>query len=495
MQKRILIAGFKHETNTFSQLPTTLDSYKSLMLYYGDEVMAKMRQTKTEISAFIDACERFNWQGVFPVYANATPSGRVTKEAFEHVVNVILDSIKDQDAFDGICLSLHGAMVCTHVDDGEGELLHRIRCVVGYNVPIAITLDLHANITDQMAKLADIIVIYQTYPHIDQYETASKASHLLQRTLVGEIKPKTVVARAQMMDGLDHGRTTTPGPMTEILLSAQAGVDTTPGVLSSSVACGFPWVDIFDTGPSVVVVGDGNAPEYQNLADTLINKVWQSRHRITIHPISIEEAMIRVQVAGKRSAPIVLADFADNPGGGGYGDGTCLLKAMIVADLQNTAFGMLYDPIAVQTCVQQGLGAHVVVAIGGKIDPRYGAPIPVTGRVVAITDGSLKLKGPMLAGTSIQMGPTVVLRVGGIDIVMTSGRFQNYDINYYMHTNINPRDKDVVAVKSAHHFRAAYAPIASEIIVIDDGGGLTSRNYKELSYTNVRRPVFPLDLD
>jgi microcystin degradation protein MlrC len=495
MQKRVLIAGFKHETNTFSQLPTTLDSYKARMLYYGDEVTVKMRQTKTEIAAFIDACERFNWQGVFPVYANATPSGKVTEDAFAHIANVILDCIMEQDPFDGICLTLHGAMVCAHVDDGEGELLRRIRGVVGPNVPIAMTLDLHANITDQMVDLVDIIVIYRTYPHIDQYEIATEAAHLLQRTLVGEIKPKTVVARAQMLDGLDHGRTSTLGPMTEILENAKVGVNSIPGVLSSTVACGFPWVDIYDTGPSVVVVGDGSDPAYQKLADTLIDKVWESRHRITIDPISIEEAMIRVHAGGKRTAPIILADFADNPGGGAYGDGTRLLKAMIDADLRNTAYGMLYDPAAVQICIQQGLGAHVVVAIGGKIDPNYGAPIPITGHVVAITDGTLKLKGPMTMGTEIQMGPTVVIRVGGIDIIMTSGRFQNYDTNYFMHANIDPRDKDVIAVKSAHHFRAAYEPIASEVIIVDDGGGLTSRNYKELIYKKIRRPVFPLDLN
>ncbi len=495
MQKRVLIAGFMHETNTFSQLPTTLDSYKARTLYYGDEVTTKMRRTKTEIAAFIDACERFDWQGVFPVYANATPSGKVTEDVFEHISNVILGSISDQGPFDGICLALHGAMVCSHVDDGEGELLRRIRDAIGQDVPIAMTLDLHANITDQMAALADIIVIYRTYPHVDQYEIANEAAQLMQRTLNGEIKPKTVMARAQMMDGLDHGRTTTPGPMTEVLLSAKTGTHSVPGVLSSTIACGFPWVDIHDTGPACVVVGDGNAPEFQKLADKLIEEVWQSRHRITIDPISIEEAMERVLVAGKRPAPVVLADFADNPGGGAYGDGTRLLKAMIDADLQNAVFGTLYDPVAVQTCVGQGLGAHVVVAIGGKIDPKYGAPIPVTGSVVAITDGSLKLKGPMMAGTEIQMGPTVVLRVGGIDIVMVSGRFQNYDTNFFEHANINPREKDVLAVKSAHHFRAAYAPIASEVIVVDSGGGLTSRNYKELTYTKLRRPVFPLDLD
>lgn len=495
MQKRVLIADFKHETNTFSQLPTTLDSYKARGLYYGPDIAHKLRGTKTEMAAFIDACARFEWQGTYAVYADATPSGKVTEETFEHMATVILDCLTDQGPFDAVLLSLHGAMVCTHVEDGEGELLARVRERIGRDIPIAVTLDLHANVTDRMAGLVDIMVIYRTYPHVDQYEVANEAAGLLQRTLLGEIKPRCVVARGQMLDGADHGRTTTPGPMTEALMSTKLAVGQTPGALTGSVACGFPWADTADTGPSVVIVGDGDSPAYQQLADKRIDEIWQSRHRLTIHPVSIEQALATVQAAGEQKAPIVLADFADNPGGGGYGDGTRLLKAMIDADLQDAAFATLYDPVAVRTCMEQGLGAHVVVAIGGKIDERYGAPIPVTGHVTAVTDGTLRLKGPMMAGTSINMGPTVVLRVGGIDIVMTSGRFQAYDLNFFEHAHIDPRNKAVIAVKSAHHFRAAFAPIASQVILVDGGGGLTSRNYKELPYTKVRRPVYPLDLD
>lgn len=495
MNKRVLIAGFMHETNTFSQLPTTLDSYKARSLYYGEDVAKYLRGTKTEIAAFMDACVRYEWQGTYPVFANATPSGKVTEETFEHITTKITDALKDQGPFDAVCLALHGAMVCTHVDDGEGTLLKRVRDVVGPDVPIAVTLDLHANITDLMADMADIVTIYRTYPHIDQYETATEAAGLLQRTLAGEIKPYVVLSRGQMLDGADHGRTTVPGPMTEVLESAKAGAAKLSSVLSCSVAAGFPWVDIEDTGPSVVVVGDGEAPAHKELADQLVAELWRSRARISIDIQTIEQAISAVQTAGERKAPIVLADFADNPGGGGYGDGTRLLKAMIDANVKDAIFGLLYDPVAVRTCVEQGLGAHVVVAIGGKIDTRYGEPIPVTGHVVAVTDGGLTLQGPMMAGSRISMGPTVVLRVGGIDIFLTSGRFQLYDLKFFEHANIDPRTKAVVVVKSAHHFRAAFAPIASEVIVVDGGGGLTSRNYKELDYKKVRRPIFPLDLD
>ncbi len=494
MAKRILVAGFMHETNTFSQLPTTLESYKARSLYYGDQVVSQMRGTKTEIAAFIDASQRYGWQTTYPVLANATPSGRVTKETFELISNRIVDTLKDQGPFDGVCLALHGAMVCTHTADGEGELLRRVRQVIGTDVPIAMTLDLHANITDQMARAADIITIYKTYPHIDQYETATEAAGLLQRTLAGEIKPHTVVSRGQLLDGADHGRTTQPGPMLEALASAKLGVGQGDGVLSSSVAAGFPWADIYDSGPSVVVVGDGHSASHKDLADQVMAEIWQSRNRLTIDPWTIEQAIAAIQSAGPRKAPLVLADFADNPGGGGYGDATRLLKAMIDANVQDAVFGLLYDPVAVQTCVEQGLGAHVVVAIGGKIDARYGTPLPVTGHVVAVTDGSLTLQGPMMAGSRICMGPTVVLQVGGIEILITSRRFQLYDLQFFEHANIDPRKKAVVVVKSAHHFRAAFAPIASEVIIVD-GGGLTSRNYRQLDYQNVRRPVYPLDLD
>ncbi len=493
-QRRILIAGFKHETNTFSQLPTTLDSFKARTLVYGADVEKAFRGTKTEIAAFMDACEQNDWHAVHTVCGDATPSGQVAQEAFEHVASTIINTLTVLAPIDGILLSLHGAMVCSHVQDGEGELLRRIREKSGRDIPIAVTLDLHANVTDQMADLADIIVIYRTYPHIDQYGVAAEAAELLRRTLDGDIKPSCTVRRGAMIDGADHGRTTAPGPMNEVLETAKH-LSSDDGILSISIAAGFPWADIMDTGPSAVIVSDGGQSKSVEIADALIEEIWQSRTRLTIHTHPVGAAIAVIKTATNLDKPIVLADFADNPGGGGYGDSTTLLRAMIDADLGNAAFGMIYDLAAVQTCTEQGLGAHVVVAIGGKIDPRYGEPIPVTGRVLAVTDGKFKLKGPMMAGTSINMGPTVVLQVGGIDIILTSGRFQCNDLMYFEHARVDISNKSVIAVKSAHHFRAAFGPVASEIIVVDGGGGLTSRNFKKLPFENVRRPVYPLDLD
>jgi len=493
-QRRVLIAGFSHETNTFSQLPTTLESYKARTLVYGADIPAKLQHTKTEIAAFLDACKKHNWQAIHPVYADATPSGKVTEETFDHIVSTMINALIDEAPVDAIMLALHGAMVCTHTNDGEGELLSRIRAHTGPDIPIAVTLDLHANISDRMVELADIITIYRTYPHVDQYEIAEEAAELMRRTLDGEIQPRCMVRRGAMLDGADHGRTTAPGPMTEVL-DAAANLASTEGVLSIGIAAGFPWADTPDTGPSVVIVSDGESTQSSALAEGLVEQIWQSRGRLTIQTLPVGAALAAVKTAPDSDQPIVIADFADNPGGGGYGDSTPLLRAMIDADLQNAAFGMIYDPVTVRTCMEQGLGAHVVVALGGKVDPRFGEPVAVTGRVLAITDGTFRLQGPMMAGMPVDMGPTVVVQVGGIDVVITSGRFQCYDRMYFEHARVDISKKSVIAVKSAHHFRAAFGPIASQILVVDSSGGLTSRNFKELPYENVRRPVYPLDMN
>jgi microcystin degradation protein MlrC len=202
-----------------------------------------------------------------------------------------------------------------------------------------------------------------------------------------------------------------------------------------------------------------------------------------------------VRRAGPGAPPVVLADFADNPGGGGYGDATGLLGGMIAAGLQDAAFATLYDPEAARICHRLGEGAEVSLKLGGKIDPAYGKPLDVRGTVVRLTDGRLTLDGPMAKGLSQDMGPSAVLRVGGIDIVIAGGRFQAYDQQYFKHAGIDPAAKSLIGVKSAQHFRAAFAPIARDIIVVDSGGGLTSNDFKALTYAKVRRPVYPLDLD
>jgi len=491
---RVLVAGVKHESNTFSAVATDLDAYKTRGLFYGGDVGKNLRGTKTELAAFLDFCDREDWQAVTPIYADASPGGPVTRLAFDHMSNAITDVAADQGPFDAVMLSLHGAMVCEHTDDGEGELLERLRGVIGPDVPVAVTLDLHANVTDRMTALSDVMIAYRTYPHIDQYEIATQAAGLIKRTLAGEIKPANHVIRRQMLEGVDNGRTTSPGPMTEVLESADRLL-VEAGVLATSVCAGFAKADTHDTGPSAIVVGHGASPRFAGMAGKLMDQVWESRHRRTQQTVPIGAAVNRAGMASGIGGPLVLADFADNPGGGGYGDSTRLLGAMIKAGLQDAAFASICDPAAAQICWDGGLGAIVQLNLGGKIDPAYGAPIAVRGKVIALTQGRFALQGPMAAGLRVDMGQTAVLRVGGIDIVIASGRFQAHDIMYFQHARIDVTTKRVIAVKSAQHFRAAFEPLAAEVIVVDEGGGLTSGNYRALTYTKVRRPVFPLDLD
>ena len=217
MTKRVLIAGFKHETNTFSIMPTTLQSYEARGFRRGAEVAPYYKGTNTEVAAFIDGCAKHGWEPVLSIVADATPSGKLTRDCYETITGQILDDIAKAGKLDAILLNLHGAMVAEHTDDGEGTLLERIRAKVGPGVVIAATLDLHANVTQAMAKHADILVSYRTYPHIDMYDIAAEAVDIVARTLAGEVKPQTVLARRPMIDGADHGRTTSPGPMTELL--------------------------------------------------------------------------------------------------------------------------------------------------------------------------------------------------------------------------------------------------------------------------------------
>ncbi len=493
MTGSVLLAGFMHETNTFSRLPTDLEAYRARNLYRGEEVVERLTGTRTEMAGFLEACERYGWSPVTPVYANATPSGPVTRHAFETVAGDMLAALDGEGPFDAVLLALHGAMVTEHVDDGEGELLGLIRDRVGAGVPIAVTLDLHANVTDRMAELADVMIAYRTYPHVDQYEVATEAAALVARALAGDIAPVVHIARGPMLDGADHGRTTSPGPMTEVLASAERLMDE-PGVLAASLAAGFPWADILETGPCAILTADGSDARFAEMAERLIDEVWEKRTRLTVDIVGPEQAIAAVVAAGNADKPVVLADFADNPGGGGYGDATGLLRAMVEADLDNAAFATLYDPDAAAACVAAGIGATVTVALGGRLDPRYGGPLEVTGKVRTVTDGALTYEGPMMAGMTATIGPTAVLGTGGLDIVVTSCRYQVYDRAFFTHAGIVPERKSVVAVKSAHHFRAAFGPIASAVYCVD-AGGLTSRNFKELPFEKVRRPVYPLDMD
>jgi microcystin degradation protein MlrC len=493
MSKRVLIAGFKHETNTFSILPTDLAAYQARGFHRAAAIASVYAGTNTEIAAFLDGCKQHEWQPILTIAADATPSGKLTRDTYETIAGEIVEAAATERP-DAILLNLHGAMVAEQTFDGEGTLLERIRAKVGPSVLIAATLDLHANVTKAMARHADILVSYRTYPHIDMYDIGAETVDILDQALAGKVRPKTYLAGGPLITGVDEGRTTSPGPMTEILARA-AELKKQRGVLAVSINAGFPWADIPEVGPTAVVVGDGEDARYQQMAQELAAYIWETRHRTTVKHVSVAAAIARAKETGKPGSPAVLADFADNPGGGGYCDTTGLLRGMIEARLENAALATLFDPQSAAACHQAGTGATLRLAIGGKIDPAYGAPIDTEARVMHLSDGKFRIEGPMLRGFPVDLGPTATARVGGVDVVLASRRFQNYDRNFFRIGGIEPADRAVLAVKSMQHFRAAYAPIASEIIVVDEGGGITSHDLTKLAFRHVRRPVWPLDPD
>lgn len=492
MSNRVLIAGFKHETNTFSKLPTTLESYRARGYYRGEELQKVYTGTNTEIAAFLDTCAKHGFTPILSRAADATPSGKLTRDTYESITSEIVADAKTAKP-DAILLNLHGAMVAENTEDGEGTLLQRLREAVGRGVLIGVTLDLHANVTDVMAREADVIVSYRTYPHVDMYDTGVACGDIIARALKGEIKPATIVKRSNMLIGIDQGRTTASGPMTELLAKADAQKARTKGVLSISANAGFAWADIREVGPTIVVVGDGRAPAYDAVAEELAADIWASRDRKTVTTVTVADAIAVARAKGKPGAAIVIADYADNPGGGGYGDSTGLLRGMIDAKLDNAALAALYDPESAAACHKAGVSATLKLALGGKVDPAFGKPVDVTATVTALSDGKMILEGPMMRGVPIDMGPTAAVKVGGVKVVLGSRRFQNYDRMFFKVAGIDPATKSVLAVKSSQHFRAAYAPLAAEIIVVDEGGGIMSTNFKALPYKNVRRPIYPID--
>ncbi|MEK9752746.1 MAG: M81 family metallopeptidase [Rhodospirillaceae bacterium] len=496
MAHRVLTGLFGHETNTFSRLPTTLADFQGYLLAHGDAIPAAVEGSVIEPAGVEAAASEFGWELVRTLVAWATPSGRVADDAFEACVGHVIEVAANAGPLDGVLFSLHGAMASASHDDAEGELLERLRSVIGPDVPIAITLDLHANVTKRMAAHANIICPYRTYPHIDQVDTAKRAARILDRAMRGEVRPVSHLARRDMLGGLDSGRTTTENPMTELLGRAERIEAERPDVLLVGILAGFCPADLAEAGPSVVVCGDGRADRHQALAEEFMDHAWDTRHFDSNEYLSVDEAMRRLPAlieAAAGTAPVVIADASDNPGSGAYGDSTFLLAGMIDAGFENAAFGTIRDPQAAQALVAAGEGATVSVSLGGKVDPAYGPPLELTGQVMRVTDGSYMALGPRWGGTIQRLGPTAVFRVGDVDIVVASNRLQVTELETFTHAGIDPRARPVVAVKSIHHFRAAYAPIASHILIVDSGA-LATKDLTRLPYRNLRRPIYPLDL-
>ncbi|WP_394790199.1 M81 family metallopeptidase [Rhodoferax sp.] len=492
----VITAELLHETNTFCALPTTEASFAERGLLFGDAAIAARHDNNTELAGFLDAGRAHGWNLVHVISAHAQPGGRVTRAAFEALTTPIVAAVlAHKGRLDGILLGLHGAMVTDFCEDGEGELLRRLRAQIGHAVPIGITLDPHVNATRAMCDLAEIMVAFKTYPHVDMRAAGRQAGEILQRTMVGEIRPRTLRVSRPMLEEVNGGRTDV-GAMVERIGQARA-YEQHPDVFAVSVNGGFANADIAEVGPTVLVTAQGNMAAHARFASTLADDFWHQRqHRLNqFQTVTQAAALCKAYAASDQPRPIVVADYADNPGGGAYGDSTALLAALLEAGVQQTCFGPMVDPETVRQLQAHQTGDSVPLRLGGKTDSRFGGlPLEVSCTLRLLSDGRYVGSGAMLGGLHRSWGPTAVVQIDGITVLVVSHRSQMLDLQQFKAFGIDPEAQRIVALKSMQHFRAAFEPIAGEVIVCDSGA-LCTLDYALLPFAHVPRPLFPFDPD
>jgi microcystin degradation protein MlrC len=417
MSFKVLSAEIQHETNTFSIRPTTLQCFRDRYLMDGDQAIVARGNQNTELAGMLDAGRDHDWDITHVLSAAAGPGGLVTSDAFEALTRPLTDAASGQ--WDGIFLMLHGAMVTDFCDDGEGEILRRLRAVAGPDVPIAVTLDPHANVTGAMCDLAQILVSFTTYPHVDIRATGRRVSELLQRTMSGDIHPRTLRAHRPMLEEANGGRTDL-GPMIERHALARA-YETRKGIYAISINGAFPCADIPEVGPTVLITCDTDTVANRAIAATLADDIWDRRHDALNSYASSAEAAESAAAWNGGAGPLIIADYADNPGSGAYGDATDLLGALLDAGVGNACFGPLVDPGAAEYLNALPVGSEVTLDIGGATAPEFGGgPLRVSGTIRWAGDGRVVGSGPILGGLERSFGATAVLEVSGIEILIVT---------------------------------------------------------------------------
>lgn len=498
MTFRVITAEFISENNTFKKGFTELRDFAADLLAEGEEALeiARREGVNTELAGFLDAATERGWEMTHTISALASPSAPVSRAAYDHIAGRICDAIRTRPGrIDGILLALHGAQVAEGIEDGEGELLRRIRAIVGPDLPIAATLDLHANATEAMARDAQIWVSYKTYPHIDMRACGRRAGLLLDDAMAGRTRPVTIRRHVPMMDEANSGRSDV-GPMVEEYAKARRE-ETEPGILSVSLNAGFSDADILEMGPTVFVTHDtavaGASQRAAAIADAHARAIWDARFSCANTFLEVEDAVAEARAFDASRGPLVIADYADNPGSGAYGDATNLLKAMLDAGLTEAVLAPMIDPEAAAELHRHREGDTVTLAVGGKNDPAFGGgPLTLTGRIERLSDGAYRGDGPMLGGLDRSYGPTAVLKVDGIEILIVTEREQMLDRQQLLAFGIDPTRRRVLALKSMQHFRAAFEPIAGKVIVCDSGA-LSTPKMTRRPYVRVKRPIWPLD--
>jgi microcystin degradation protein MlrC len=470
---RIAVGGFLHETNTFAPTKATYDDFVHgggwPAMAKGGDVLKTMHSINAGLAGFTAEARNNGWEMVPTISCGATPSAHVTKDAYERIVKVIVDDISAAGTLDAVYLDLHGAMVTEHLDDGEGEVLRRVREVIGKEVPLVASLDLHANVTPQMVEQADALIAYRKYPHVDMADTGRAAAKHL--ALMLGTKQKFAKAFRQLPFLIPISWQCTNDQPTKGIYEKLAALQCDK-VPTLSFAPGFPAADFEHCGPSVFAYGrtQGDADAAADeMTKIVIGHEDDFDGRIYTPDEGVRYAMELSKTASK---PIVIADTQDNPGAGGDSDTTGMLRALVRNEAKRAAIGAIYDPASAKAAHAAGVGATITLGLGGKSGIPGDAPYQETFVVEKLSDGRFVAPGPFYGGRDMEMGPSACLRIDDIRVVVSSHKAQLADQSMYRYVGIEPTAQAILVNKSSVHFRADFEPIAEKLLICAAPGAM-----------------------
>lgn len=489
---RIALGGLMHESNTFAASRTDVAAFEAGGLDAGASIFERYGAAHHEVGGFFEGARQFGFEPVPTLMGWATPSGPLTADAYRELTDRLLASIRDAGLVDAVLLALHGAMVADGEPDADGALIERVRDLIGRDRPLIVTLDYHANVSPRMASASDALIAYRTYPHVDQRGRGLRAAEIAAMAAAGRIRPTQALSKPPLLINI-LAQETDRAPLKSLLRELD-DFDHALDYLDASILAGFPYADVAASGPACVVVTDDNPSLASETAQRLSARVWELRHELVASPPGPEEAVsLALATATERGkAPVVLVDLGDNIGGGSAADSTVLIHELVRQGATGVIV-VLHDPDAVRACSRAGVGGEVRLEVGGK-DDRNAPPLPLIGRVRVLHDGRYVEDFPRHGGLRINdQGPTAVVETEARNlVVLNTLRHPPFSLGQLTSLGLAPETANVLIVKAAVAYKAAYAPIAGAIIAVDTPG-LTAVNPSRFTYRKISRPILPLD--
>ncbi|MEO3430312.1 M81 family metallopeptidase [Pelagibius sp. CAU 1746] len=484
---RIAFGGFQHETNTFAPSKATYDDFLKPGawpgLTRGAALFDAIAGINIPVAGYVEAAKAQGHELLPLTWTNATPSAHVTEDAYERIAAMLLEDLAALKDIDALYLDLHGAMVAEHVDDGEGELLRRVRDLVGPDLPLVVSLDLHANVTREMVEFSDCLDIYRTYPHVDMAATGRRCAQHLDALLKGEGGRFKAFRQMPFMIPLTSG-CTYEGPAKEVYREVKL-LAQEPGVTAVSFACGFCPADFPGAGASLVAYGTSQEAADEAAAN-LYEAAIERESAFALEALKPAEAVREaMRIARHTDKPVVLADAQDNAGGGANSDTTGLLRALIEERAEGAVLANLYDPAAAEAAHAAGEGAEVALALGGRSGVPGDAPYEGIFKVLRLGDGQCTGTGPFYKGAHMKLGPTALLEKDGVKVAVASAKVQLADQAMLRHLGIEPSAQRILALKSSVHFRADFQPLSEAVLVVVSPGPVVLDN-RELAFRRLR---------